>query len=491
MKLRLGTRKSLLAMAQSRQVAETLCAAHPGLEIEFVGIITHGDRDQAAPLWQMDTVGIFTRDIDEKLLSGEIDFAVHSMKDLGTQRPAGLITAAIPRRAPSYDVALFRPDIIDILRTGRAIKIGTSAPRRNELVPEFLRSALPQLKGTPQIKMAPLRGNIDTRLRRLREDGDRALDGIILAFAGLSRLYADDEGRKILFDLLRDLKWMVLPLTRCPGAPGQGAIAIEARAGDAQTLEILSVLNHAPSAAQIEHELDILRAHGGGCHQRFGVAVVDLPNMESGVTIVRGANEAGRAVGETCVPNAPDYTGKKIWRGRDWQRKIFQMEKLSALPGDAAAAFAANSRALPDDFNLQTRLWVSGMTSWENLAARGLWVEGCADGFGFDFIRNLIADPALQLPPLSEWEIFTHVDAQEGWGDAKVCATYKLIPMPPAECLAELAAADVIEWSSAQQFAALHSYAHPNALHVCGPGKTADYLRAQGVKNLVVLPLFD
>jgi len=166
MKLRLGTRTSLLAMAQSHEIARALRAAHPDLEIEFVGITTSGDRDTSKPLWQMDTVGIFTREIDEKLLAGEIDFAVHSLKDLGTQRPAGLVTAAIPPRAPPYDVVLFRADIMDILRSGRALNIGTSAPRRNQLVPEFLSRALPQISGKPKINIQTLRGNVDTRVGR-------------------------------------------------------------------------------------------------------------------------------------------------------------------------------------------------------------------------------------------------------------------------------------------------------------------------------------
>ena len=482
----------MLAMAQARQVAAALRAAHPEIEIEFVGITTGGDANKTTPLPDIETIGIFTKEIDDQLLVREIDFAVHSLKDLGTQRPPGLVTAAIPLRAPPYDVALFRPDIMDILHAGRAIQIGTSAPRRGELVPKFLTQALPQLSAMPaQIEMLPVRGNIDTRLKRLHETGDRALDGIILAFAGLSRLHADEEGRKILSDMLYDLKWMILPLTHCPGAPGQGALAVECRANDAETIKILSALNHPPSAAQARSELDILGAHGGGCHQRFGVTAINLSKMKSDITLVRGCDQTGQPVDETRVENAPNFTGKKIWRGRDWQRKIFRMEKLVPPAGNFAAAFAANSRALPDNYNLTARLWTSGASSWFNLSAAGHWVEGCADGFGFDFIRNLIVEPVLQLPPIRSWAVYTHEDAGDGWADAAVIPTYKLILNPPAEAIAELTVADVIEWSSSHQFAALRQYAKPSAIHVCGPGKTADYLRAQGVKDLVVLPLFD
>lgn len=492
MKLRLGTRKSLLAMAQSRQVVAALQATHPGLEVELVGITTHGDRDQSAPLWQMDTVGIFTRDIDEKLLTGEIDFAVHSMKDLGTQRPGGLTCAAIPPRAPPYDVALFRPEIMEILASGRPIKIGTSAPRRNELVPKFLTRAMPKISSHPiQIETVPLRGNVDTRLKRLHEIGDRALDGVLLAFAGLSRLYADEIAQPILEEHLRDLRWMVLPITHCPGAPGQGALAIETRGNHSEVIDILRSLHDPITAAQIQTEMNVLSEHGGGCHQRFGVTTLRLPQMESDLTLVRGSNETGKPVDETCHANPPDFARKKIWHGKNWNSKIFTVEKFASHAQDSVAAFIAHSRALPDHINSTTRLWASGATSWFKLAERGLWIEGCADGFGFDFIRALLAQPVLRLPPLPEWEVYTHADATEGWTDMHACPTYRLIPNPPPEAIAELAAADVIIWSSAHQWRAMHAHARTGAIHACGTGKTAEFLRAHGVKNLVILPQFD
>jgi len=491
MKLKLGTRKSLLAMAQARQIAVALRAAHPNVEIEFVGISTHGDRDQTAPLWQMETVGIFTRDIDEKLLSGDIDFAVHSMKDLGTQRPAGLVTAAIPPRAPPYDITLFRTDIMEILASGRPIKIGTSAPRRHELVPKFLARALPQASSAPiHIETTPMRGNVDTRLKRLHEDGERALDGIVLALAGLVRLYADDAARPILGQHLVGLKWMVLPLTHCPGAPGQGALAIEARADRADVIEILRALHDPLTAQQIHSELAVLTQHGGGCHQRFGVTTLQLPNLPSPLTLVRGKDQNGAEVSEMRYASIPDFSGKKIWHGREWNSKIFTTEKLSAYVTDSAAAFIANARAAPDSITRGIRIWTSGTASWFELARRGLWAEGCADSFGFNFIQRLLAEPLLKLPPLTEWNIYTHADAI-GWEGMHLCPTYRLVPNPPPKAMTEIAAADVVIWSSASQYRTLHIHARKDAIHACGPGKTGEYLRAQGVQNLVVLPLLD
>jgi hydroxymethylbilane synthase len=331
---------------------------------------------------------------------------------------------------------------------------------------------------------------VDTRVGRLHETGEHALDGIVLAFAGLKRLYADAAGQKILQEKLRGVKWLVLPLTTCPGAPGQGALAIEARADDTQTQEILKILTHAPTAARIQDEMDVLRAHGGGCHQKFGVVSLHLPNMAAPITLVRGHDENNNPVDETRT-SAPDFSGKKIWSGKAWTRKIFDMQRMKPTRNDFTAIFAANSRAVPADINRSARLWTSGTPSWFHLADQGLWVEGAADGFGFDFIREFLTEPVLQLPPLSQWGVYTHVDAAADWQNMHIEATYKLVPNPPPACIAELRAADVVIWASGSQFDALHPYVRADAQHVAGPGKTAEHLLSQGIKNLVVMPLFD
>lgn len=490
-KLKLGTRTSHLAMAQSRLVAQMLRAAHPGIEIEFVGVNTSGDVNQTTPLSQMYTVGIFTKQIDDELLAGNIDLAVHSLKDLGTQRPDGLITAAIPPRALPYDTVLFRPETMEILRSGRPLKIGTSAPRRTELVPKFLERALPKLLDGPhEFEMVPIRGNMNTRLKRLCETDERAMDGIMLAFAGLSRLFADAEAHETVRKQLQGLKWMIMPLTVCPGAPGQAAMAVETRSDRADIIEILRAIHDAQTAADVAAEIALLKETGGGCHQRFGVVQLHLENMQNPVMIIRGCDQSGKPMDEMRC-DAPDFTGKKIWRGSDWTRKIFNMQRMIPEQNSFPAIFAANSRAVPADMDSTARLWTSGTASWFNLAAEGYWVEGCADGFGFDFIRPLIADPVLQLPPLSAWGVYTHVDAADGWDGMQVAPTYKLVPNPPEQCIGEIRTADVLIWASGSQFDALHAYARADAVHVCGPGKTAEYLRKNGVKNLVVMPLFD
>src|SRR5262249_52360049 len=145
------------------------------------------------------------------------------------------------------DVVLFGPGVMEKLRAGRELKIGTSSPRRLENIPGFLKRALPDAGGrAPAVDLVEIRGNVNTRLGRVHEPegSERHLDGVVLAFAGLIRLWADEAaGRPELRKLLEGVRWMVLPLRECPAAPAQGALAVECRAADARVRSVLAKLH--------------------------------------------------------------------------------------------------------------------------------------------------------------------------------------------------------------------------------------------------------
>ncbi len=189
---------------------------------------------------QIEGKEFFTAELDIALREREVDFSVHSLKDLALDRPPGFMMAAVPKRANPRDFALFAPDVPKRLAAGASLRIGTSSPRRAELLPHFL-AQRPAMRRVDASMLENLRGNVDSRLRRLHEPrgSERHLDGVVLAPAGLSRLFADTaterQGRQLLTGLLEGLNVMVLPLSESPGAPGQGALAIECRADDAET----------------------------------------------------------------------------------------------------------------------------------------------------------------------------------------------------------------------------------------------------------------
>ena len=236
---RLGTRGSPLAMIQARKIASALEVVErwPAGHVEIVPIKTSGDKITDRPLAEVGGKALWTKELDAALLNGDIDFAVHSMKDVEVIRPAEIRLAAIRPRV-YVDDKLIGADSIDQLKKGAVV--GTSSPRR----------AAQLLAARPDLKIISMRGNVDTRLKKL-EAGE--VDATILSAAGLHRLKLDHVGTSIPFDIM-------LP------APGQGALGVECRAEDTDCLQLLKLLDDAGSRATVSAERAFARALGGSCH---------------------------------------------------------------------------------------------------------------------------------------------------------------------------------------------------------------------------------
>lgn len=251
--LRLGTRASTLATTQSRQVAETL-TERLGIRVELVDVRTEGDTNRA-PLATLGGTGVFVSALREALLAGEVDIAVHSLKDLPTGPEAGIALAAVPPREDPRDVLVAR-DGLTLGELPAGSRIGTGSPRR---VAQLGALGL----GTECVE---LRGNVDSRIRRVAE-GD--LDGVVLARAGLTRLGRADEATEVLD-----------PLQMLP-APGQGALAVECRADDTELVELLSALDDPDTRACVTAERAVLATLEAGCSAPVG-ALADVVEGEDG-----------------------------------------------------------------------------------------------------------------------------------------------------------------------------------------------------------------
>ena len=246
--LRLGTRRSPLAMAQAEEARARLCAAH-GLSadaVALVPVLASGDKVQDRPLAEIGGKSLWTRELDQWLGEGRIDAAVHSLKDVETVRPESLALAAILPRADKRDVLL---GAVSLAALPQGATIGTSAPRR----------AAQALHARPDCKVVTFRGNVATRMARLAAG---EADATFLAAAGLARLGETGAGHP-----LDPAEW--LP------APAQGAIAVECRAADDRVRELIAAIDHAPSRAEVTAERALLAALGGSCHSPVAV-VCDL-----------------------------------------------------------------------------------------------------------------------------------------------------------------------------------------------------------------------
>jgi hydroxymethylbilane synthase len=241
--IRIGTRGSALAMAQTNWVKRKLEERYSELRVEVVTIKTSGDRFLNAPMKAIAGKGIFVKEIEEALLRKEIDLAVHSMKDLPTEMTAGLTIAAIPEREDARDVLVSVADRqLKNLRTGA--KIGTGSLRRQAQILHF----------RSDLSVVPIRGNVDTRLRKM-DAGE--VDGLVMAAAGLKRLGLEMRITEYLAEEI------------CLGAVAQGALGLETREDDAAG-GLLAFLRHAPTTLEVQAERAFLARLGGGCQLPVG-----------------------------------------------------------------------------------------------------------------------------------------------------------------------------------------------------------------------------
>ena len=243
MNLRIGSRGSQLALWQANHIAELLRIQ--GHEIEIEVIKTTGDRLQEVTFAEVGSKGMFTKEIEEALAASRIDLAVHSLKDLPTELPAGFALAATPPRVDPRDafVSVNHAGLSELPRNAR---VGTSSQRRRAQLKALRRD----------IEAIEFRGNVDTRLRKLSEG---QVDAILLAAAGLDRLGRTDHVRERLD-----------PAEFCPAA-GQGALGIEIRSGDVETLAAVAFLDHADTRFAVTAERAALAALGGGCQVPIGI----------------------------------------------------------------------------------------------------------------------------------------------------------------------------------------------------------------------------
>ena len=284
-KIKIGTRASRLALWQAEFVAAELKNFFPALEVELFKIHTTGDKILDAPLAKIGGKGLFTKELELQMAAGMIDLAVHSLKDVPTELPAGFRLAAITRRAQPFD-AFVSNDFATLDNLPHGAIVGTSRLRRA--------SQILSLRSDLQIKN--LRGNVETRLRKL-DAGE--FDAIILAAAGLERLGYSSR--------IRELMTQIIP------AAGQGALAIETRAGDEEIFRLVQVLNDAETCTAVEVEREFLTEVGGSCQIPVGV-FAQVVDEKISVRALIASTDGQRVVktSETAPLEELHGLGKKI-----------------------------------------------------------------------------------------------------------------------------------------------------------------------------------
>lgn len=280
MKIVVGTRGSNLALVQTNWVVDQLKKANPDVEFEVKIIKTKGDLIKDLPLDKIGDKGLFVKEIEKSLLNKEIDMAVHSMKDMPSYLPKGLKFASSPKREDPRDVLIFKEGYKSIEDLPKGAKIGTGSKRRKYQL----------LKNRPDLEIVPIRGNIETRIKKIETEN---LDGVVLAASGLKR--AGLEG-KIDYYIPTDI---MLP------APAQGILALEIRENDEETESIINSIKDDTTKVQIDAERGFLIGVNGSCHIPMG-AYCDIDGDKIKLTGLYGDGDGKKIIIQSQEGNIED-----------------------------------------------------------------------------------------------------------------------------------------------------------------------------------------
>lgn len=301
-KIVVGSRKSRLAMAQTRLVIAQLAKQFPQIEFTIKQVVTEGDVNHGN-LNQIGGKGIFVKEIERQLLDGQIDFAVHSLKDVKPTLPAGLMMGAYPRRSSPFDCLISEQPFASLQDLPKGARVGTNSIRRQGQL----------LSLRPDLIIVPIRGNIDTRLKKIKTDH---LAGVILAESGLRRLDVDLSAYHVL-----SLAGVMMP------AVGQGCLAIECREDDPDVKKILSTINDKEAAQTAHLEREFMRELGGSCNFPIGA----YARREGGQLLFDGliASPDGKHViaKNKVVVDGP-HTGKTV------ADQLLKQDKFGIIKGE-------------------------------------------------------------------------------------------------------------------------------------------------------------
>ncbi len=480
---KIGTRGSLLALTQCGQVKDQL-ESLTGDTFELVVIKTQGDLITNAPLWQLDGKDFFTKELDEALLLGHVDLVVHSYKDLGSERPEGITLAAVTKRTYAHDILLIKEETIPKIKNRTEFIVGTSSPRRIVNIEKNLADFLPKGKNAV-VKTKMLRGNINTRIQKLR-DGE--FDAIVLALPGIERLALGGPSVDELKKLLSGLNFMILPQSVFPSSASQGALGIECkkeRPDNGELLKKLSLLQDARTKEEVSRERLAFNEYGGGCHLAVGINVKKLKfdnhtfflHNHQGVL-----EEKAVSLFQLEGRELPSFAiAPKVFNGHPSNDELI-IKKNIPLTLDPGLHLYITSKYCIDAVSgaHPKSLWAAGTKTMKDLAALGYWVNATADAIGDEEIRSLRASRAVAMmtDTIKPLIVLSNDEAKSTLSEAEVLACYKreINPHVSSEFKTQILKTEVFYWTSFFQYEAYvkHFPEIKDRMHACGVGKTFD-----------------
>ena len=380
------SRASSLATIQAKIVGDRIKEILPDISIRYHTTKTDADINININISDPSEIGIFTKDISTRVIDGECDLAVHSWKDLPIEPSSKTEIIGTLGRGDMRDVIIMKSNTAS-LDFKKEIKLLTSSPRRRFNLGQILPTLIPvKFKN---INFIDIRGNIQTRLKKFQSGNE---DAIILAKVALDRLieFGNEDIKKYIKSVLSENKWSILPLSIFPTAPGQGAIAIEAKKDNKRLKDIIQKINSYDSFKNVQKEKLTLSKYGGGCHQKIGTSVWD----ENGIKLISlvGMTHDSKLLKNFALNKPYDKTAKLNKNNRLYPMKNDEkLFKRKAIDNSAKIKNIKNSLIYLSRKNVLDKieyidnsniLWTSGISCWKNAVSRGYWIHGSSDSFG-------------------------------------------------------------------------------------------------------------
>ncbi|MBF0300435.1 MAG: hypothetical protein HQK51_17080, partial [Oligoflexia bacterium] len=508
------------------------------INFEIFHFKTSGDQNTSVPLWQLKGENFFTKELDHALLEEKVDLVIHSFKDIGGDRPTNIMLAAVPKRSFAHDIFLIKDSVIAKLFSGekKELIVGTSSPRRSYLLKAELTKIFQSINKDITLIQKDLRGNVNTRLKKLYEgqnasenENAQEYDAIILALAGLERLYSnnkivrdnnDDNDNSI--KRYKDLNFLVLPPSIFPWAPAQGALAVECRQSEKNNnsllYKLLQCIDHPETHNIALAEKNIFSKYGGGCHQAIGVGIIKIDEHHQ-IQIIKGEKDTVDISSTDTInikQNNPtlDYdfylNNPNIFIGLPKNKHhdsnflgdelIDKVEIPMPISNNSIDYNKNNNFFVTSDYcicrlkeilkNLHNHkynhIWCSGIKTMKKLLQDGFWVNGVGDYLGSKEVLSFKESSFINytLPTDNEWYVLTRENTEGAsgnddslLGEIISCYKYKLNNVS-LEFVNKLKNTSVFYWTSFEQFK-IYSTHFPfinndsiTTYHATGTGKT-------------------
>ena len=470
----------MLAKIQAKIVGRQLEDFHPNLKIEYHTETTGADKNMEINIAKSDSVGLFTKDISDKIINKKYDIAIHSWKDVPVEPSTKTEIIGTVNRGDMRDVLIIKKKIVKNKKK-EIFQILSSSPRRKHNLETYLPKLVPF--NFDRLTFLDVRGNIETRLRKFVQ-GDS--DGIVMAKVAIDRILDSNDRKAIEFlkKVINENNWIILPLSIFPTAPGQGAIGIEARKDRKDLKIIINKINNRVVFDNVLKEKNILSKYGGGCQQKIGVSIYS----QNGRTIfcMKGKTEQGEDINKhdffdrDSDKNFKNVPQKLLYPLQD-DKNLFQRvqvlidEKVRML--EDSFIYLSRKNVLDNGYELKDSnyFWTSGLKCWYYAAKKGYWINGSSDSLGnhdFEALKHFVPE---QIPRYN----FSHSKASSN--------NYKLIPTYELKVNNEVLENSHIKgkkyfyWMSPIQFDVVVKR-FPEILHAkhsSGFGRTFDYLKTK------------